>query len=741
MVYINLIITIITLLVEIIPASGKYQVRNTGIDNSQSSQFLGELSEILYGLWEHPSKPIDLEQIDNFGKLQCLIIITNYIGLDLLQLRQPTIIRKLIPAIFQENQSRPVLSWISENKGRPSEVDPSCFEKASNEPNDDDFSHCGRYDLWKLARTSKPWKCEVLVDIFPPLIQESKQPESYHNYLFAYMYNINSFTHPTVWTFGRDLVSVVPPGKVPIINIFMVSSLAWNDTFKNSKIGKSMMSWMNVNFYSRISPAVNVVTLLVGISKHKQQVSYSIEFIYCVHPEDWWSKYSIISTPVAYELNLEKIYALFEQAWNRQMHWEIIGSIGVQIFKSNLDKCGQQIYNQLKSHSDVTAKDLQNHGIIDVLKSMFYNYTYDNVCENGEIVGTTHHYLSKVKIEFSTLEPLLHQPLQVRSPIHSHRFVVCGIRGSDSMAFSQLISIYDEYVWSFLIASIVSLAGFWAYLKQDLSSPFSTAGGNLYSLMKVVLEQGDFALESVTKEKKKIQVLLGLFLLMGIILSNGYKNSNVYNMIAPLKPVRYEKFQELVDDQISIFTSSSVHLGNWISSKPSWEWLPSNISVRRVSDRQLSYYIGEPNQEILKAMSFLPEINPTRFLANDKDKDLNNFVRNSCHIYNENVLEKWLESYKLLNPTSEGFSYSEMYFKLSTGVQYPKIERMLLYKSLLECNSTALVVLSEEAEAYARILTSARGNVGKEVYFQQYLVFQIQGMVTPPLIKRLAKIK
>lgn len=43
---------------------------------------------------------------------------------------------------------------------------------------------------------------------------------------------------------------------------------------------------------------------------------------------------------------------------------------------------------------------------------------------------------------------------------------------------------------------------------------------------------------------------------MGIVLSNAYKNSNVYNMVTPRQPVLYKKFRELLEDKFQVYTRS-----------------------------------------------------------------------------------------------------------------------------------------------------------------------------------------
>lgn len=70
-----------------------------------------------------------------------------------------------------------------------------------------------------------------------------------------------------------------------------------------------------------------------------------------------------------------------------------------------------------------------------------------------------------------------------------------------------------------------------------------------------------------------------------------------------------------------------------------------------------------------------------------------------------------------------------------------KIQRRYLLNSLIDCDKTALLVRSYKAELYARVLTPAKGNKGKEIYFQEYFVFTFQGIVTAPLTHQLGRFK
>lgn len=50
--------------------------------------------------------------------------------------------------------------------------------------------------------------------------------------------------------------------------------------------------------------------------------------------------------------------------------------------------------------------------------------------------------------------------------------------------------------------------------------------------------------------------MVAMFLLAGIILSNAYKNTNVYNMVIPRKTILYKEFAELVYGGFTLYTRS-----------------------------------------------------------------------------------------------------------------------------------------------------------------------------------------
>lgn len=125
------------------------------------------------------------------------------------------------------------------------------------------------------------------------------------------------------------------------------------------------------------------------------------------------------------------------------------------------------------------------------------------------------------------------------------RFVSCGRRGLSTIPFHELISVYDKWVWVTILVAMVTLI---AYMKF-LSTPSVSIILGWMATLKILLEHGDKVFDN-----KRFKLATGMFLLMGIVISNAYKNTNVYNMIAPRKPIPYEFAKELLSDNFTLLT-------------------------------------------------------------------------------------------------------------------------------------------------------------------------------------------
>lgn len=125
------------------------------------------------------------------------------------------------------------------------------------------------------------------------------------------------------------------------------------------------------------------------------------------------------------------------------------------------------------------------------------------------------------------------------------RFVSCGKRGLAMIPFQELVNVYDMWIWLMILLTMITLSIFMRLFSELKVSTFL----GWMATLTILLEQGHNALQG-----KRVRWATGMFLLMGIVISNAYRNSNVYNMIAPRRHIPYQFAKELIADNFTMLT-------------------------------------------------------------------------------------------------------------------------------------------------------------------------------------------
>lgn len=104
--------------------------------------------------------------------------------------------------------------------------------------------------------------------------------------------------------------------------------------------------------------------------------------------------------------------------------------------------------NSLNVHGSTSPKDFLSRGLVQVWQSLLKNYTHDSgesMCSYGKTTNTDEgEPTSDILIESIYIRRFLHLPMQIFNPVNgSFQFVVCGFKGSEAMAFAELINVYD----------------------------------------------------------------------------------------------------------------------------------------------------------------------------------------------------------------------------------------------------------------------------------------------------------
>lgn len=747
---------------------GPHCTENIYVNTFHDSKPMKTFTESLYEIWGTPFVPVDLSQLNNFDGSEWIISITNFMNSDIIGVAQPFVIRKPIPAVFKhENETgTPIfLGWILENTAVNRVVSNSSWY-AYKVLSDYCFGHgsCAMLDFRKLTLKSKMWNNQIRADLFPPnlitsrLHQEIEELSKHYKNLLNYVWE---FSFPFLWEVGptrSSLLNRVLVGKIPLLHFLLIPQGAWKLAIKS----QVLTAWADNTEYTQVSMSTNTHFFLVELVDN-----YGCNFSGKIYYVDRYHSLEIIETKLKI-LEPGWIFEILEQIFIQiQMHVEI--NTGVEEIKTYFEMCrDQSAYLFGETETTISADKIMYHALAQVWQSILKNYTYtsDNiVCSNGgnvDINTTVSH--SWLLIGTVYLLRFLHVPMQILNPISgSYRFVVCGIKGSEEMAFGELNNAYDKYVWGTLILVLCGVALVWKLLvsvyinlyNKNLAHNLqrSTFPGKLYSLLKILLEQGELTPDSASLSNQKVKIFLGIVLTMCIVLSNGYKNVNVYKMVSPRQPLRYEQFSDLIDYNFTIYTFSKLDSLYWGGMNVA-NWFSQNISVSRLSRHTNVYHlcINKSKYGLLKFKTILKDIidesrfdMPSPYLNVKGDIEFNRMVHYNTHIFPANILAMWIEQFRKRYANWENITVhftSRFNFLVEfLRSEFLNFERKLLVSLLNHCNKTALVLPSNEAESYAKLLTPKRGNAGREIYFQQYLVVQVGGMVTPPFLTRLARMK
>lgn len=193
-----------------------------------------------------------------------------------------------------------------------------------------------------------------------------------------------------------------------------------------------------------------------------------------------------------------------------------------------------------------------------VWKSMMGNYT---LVRGHRAVGACEANVKGTDLDAATrlvvfdlhpyVKDLLLFPHVVQDGLSSLYFISCGAPSLTSLPYEELINTYDVHIWGSTILSMAILALLMRTYFRKRQVPWAPS-------LKVLLEQGNPFPATVTKSHG-VRFMVALYLLIGIVLSNAYKNSNVYNMTAPRKIIPYKYFQDLVTANFKIYTRMAMH--------------------------------------------------------------------------------------------------------------------------------------------------------------------------------------
>lgn len=405
-------------------------------------------------------------------------------------------------------------------------------------------------------------------------------------------------------------------------------------------------------------------------------------------------------------------------------------------FQNELMKCSKStdsnwLFSNISS-SNSSMNIYPTLGSVNIWKSVIKNYIivkeYVSECTNGKVHRKINYYAS-VRIGRFTGARLDTYGLPIHNPdrLNSHRIISCGIQGTSKLPFIELVRVFSKSVWVAIVTTLLFLIWF---SKQLLNS--GTTIKIIYPL-KIFLEQGDPFTKMYLKRLDG-RLIFSALSLATLVISNCYKSENVYRMVYPRLALGYEKLDELLRDNFSIYASTGIIFVRMDKIKISPElhphWLYGNRSFTNTESSVFvhSSLLKHTKEELNSKERLLGEISILHF---DVPKMLTTLIEDALVLFK--VIANWdpwafLTCAKLISR------------------HYRMLENQILYDEISTCNKSALVLpeyMFGNVVSYVQKHSdnSDKIYIGKEKFFSKFTGFRITGNISPHLIRRIQAVR
>jgi hypothetical protein len=173
-------------------------------------------------------------------------------------------------------------------------------------------------------------------------------------------------------------------------------------------------------------------------------------------------------------------------------------------------------------------------------------------------------------------------------------FVTCGGRKTSGINFKSFISAFHPVLWGFIAIFYFILGFIVSLVVAKLKIPF-------YIGFSIFLEQTDNSLTN----RKKVSPMLWLVLtwiITGLVISNAYKGQSITEVTAPRKPVGISTFQELWEQNFTLYTNPTYSNVHWTRLRKGFL---GNKAERLTSLREAGVDFDNLNEDITYKYAFL----------------------------------------------------------------------------------------------------------------------------------------
>lgn len=695
--------------------------------------------------------PLNLEiLLKPFRRQKCLVVVDNYVNIDVVFEDIPLISRFPRPSKFEFNLKRNLetskrlreIMWsphdVNLEKYVNGAVNYGCFRSKYMSPlvyfDGSQLLYCLLLQLEKFSSNTRPWNCQVQIEAFVPL---DYLLHTDHLTIFDRLYPFSSQNTAVTINMIVGLPRVLGTRSIGRILYWMKSRSSYNgDSLKLERLEASIFLEVNIHTTKTEIPTYRIKYFRIFRVKNLLR--------YFEIPFQVWSRVSSEQL-VAYVFSNQSI----ELGWGES---SIIMRAGrtVHGILSSVRRCDNLYSKESKSFVNAWSQ-IQNEthrfeeAVAHILLSIMQNYTLYfpgfYICQgfSKRVVNSAdlqHEHLSWKfnRVIKSTTDAS--SMLQFNNSLENLRFVTCGERGSEPFLLHDLLSAYQYVTWVF-IAGFVFVVSKCLSLIAKRDSTLSC----LMSLTKILLEQGD-PFRSGFPSQLPFRLIICGALLAGIVISNGYKNTNVYNIITDRNRLPFQSFADLQRYNFNIYSKVDMVKYDILDhgKLPSiYESGNTSLFTRVRYHRGLKHYFS-----LVVGEAFMISVSDWLSTFHDHinltDKTTL-WTSTTLHPEIKEIMLKPL--YDLVNTVrgSVSVTYHGEKIKLDTMKSwFFKEEEKVLMKTLAACSKSAIVMNELDCQKYKETLYRQENvnlDVGTEVYSQFPIGVDFVGYVDLPFVRRL----
>lgn len=633
---------------------------------------------------------------------------------------------------------------------------------------------CIRINLRTFSKHIKPWGCEVHFVVYPILHPKESFGEFWpspfstktSNKLYSYTYTSSV---PKIHIYIRRIPKAkeIPPDVLKhwLFEILNPKAMATPD-----RDIRQIGSPNSLEEFRRTDTLICDVFLVMNVARSTPKPSpislgEALGFIVRVYslklvPGDWNKKAAwkgLHKLIVMERMQKQTIFNNLEQVESSlvlqnsipnmllDLHKGILGSGVTSLYQGimhYLHSCGQ--FDKINDVISLdTAEKRVSRELTKVWMSIFNNYSLIlkytlngiRICTNGDdkYASGSSSKIAETTAAFSVgfgrvgyKDKLFYtSDFPSKRVTRNFRFVSCGTRTISSLQFVELIKIFDQWIWvaiasSFLITSVISEVVACVKLRNTCGFWY-----HCLSHVKVLLEQGDPYANELLKIAP-LRWLIGSYLVVGIVLSNAYKNSNVYNLITPRKPLPFETFDELESENFTIYSP----IGNIVVDNNFRHQTTTTVSIHNGGAGSANFLTGLSEYHIL--VSSEVETYMASMIQNNSSRKMKDALSLNPLIVDW-VTRVYKNVSKIVLP-EEQYILSQMNFLKKQEMDY-------FIDLMVKCEKIALVLKSDVSTNTVLKVKHKRHflplSVGKETYYGTNELLVMSGFVPRRVLTRL----